>query len=145
MKAMKRVEQGSLKEINWNFSVGDTVKVSVKVREGNKERTQVFQGLVIGHRGGGIQETIVVRKISANVAVERIFPLHSPSILDIELVRPGRVRRAQLTYMKDRRGKRARVSEHRADSKAAAEALAASSKKPAEPTPEPVAATEGDE
>ena len=139
MKAMKRVEQGSLKEINWNFSVGDTVKVSVKVREGNKERTQVFQGLVIGHRGGGIQETIVVRKISANVAVERILPLHSPRILDIELVRPGRVRRAQLT------GKRARVSEHRAASKAAAEALAASSKKPAEPTPEPVAATEGDE
>ncbi len=123
MKALNRVERDSFKESIAEFSVGDTVKVHVRVKEGGKERLQVFQGTVIGRSGGGVQETFIVRKISGNIAVERIFPLHSPSIEQIERVRQGRVRRAQLTYMKDRRGKRARVGELRADSKAAAEAL----------------------
>ncbi len=115
MKALSRIEREHIKKQIPEFSVGDTVRVHVKVVEGDKIRTQKFQGTVIGRRGGGIQETFVVRKISANIAVERIFPIHSPTVEAIELVRHGRVRRAQLTYMKDRKGKRARVAGRRLD------------------------------
>jgi large subunit ribosomal protein L19 len=115
MKALSRIEREHLKKEIPDFSVGDTVRVHVKVIEGDKVRTQKFQGTVIGRRGGGIQETFVVRKISANIAVERIFPIHSPTVEAIELVRHGRVRRAQLNYMKDRKGKRARVAGRRLD------------------------------
>jgi large subunit ribosomal protein L19 len=110
MKAQMRVERDHLKKKVPEFSVGDTVRVHVKVVEGEKVRTQIFQGTVIGRRGGGIRETFIVRKISSNIAVERIFPLHSPNVLKIELIRKGRVRRAQITYMKTRKGKQARIS-----------------------------------
>jgi len=110
MKAQMRVERDHLKKKIPEFSVGDTVRVHVKVVEGEKVRTQIFQGTVIGRRGGGIRETFIVRKISSNIAVERIFPLHSPNVLKIELIRKGRVRRAQITYMKTRKGKQARIT-----------------------------------
>jgi large subunit ribosomal protein L19 len=113
MKALLRVERENTKTEIPQFNVGDTVRVHVKVVEGEKVRTQVFQGTVIGRRGGGIRETFAVRKISGGVAVERLFPLHSPNVLLIERVREGRVRRAQLTYMKDRKGKRARIAGRR--------------------------------
>ena len=110
MKALLRVERDFLKKRIPEFSVGDTVKVHVKVVEGDKVRNQVFQGTVIGRRGGGVRETFTVRKISSNVAVERTFPLHSPNVVKIERVREGRVRRAQLTYMRSRKGKQARIA-----------------------------------
>jgi len=106
---------------------GDTVKVHVRVVEGNRERIQVFQGVVIRRSGGGIRETFTVRKISFGVGVERTFPLHSPSIGTIELVQRGRVRRAKLYYLRDLRGKKARIKERRVDDAklAALEAAAA--------------------
>ena len=110
MKALLRVERDFLKKRIPEFSVGDTVKVHVKVVEGDKVRNQIFQGTVIGRRGGGVRETFTVRKISSNVAVERTFPLHSPNVVKIERVREGRVRRAQLTYMRGRKGKQARIA-----------------------------------
>lgn len=95
------------------FEPGDTVKVMVRVREGDKERLQAFEGLVIARRGGGIEETFTVRKVSAGVGVERIFPLHTPSIASIEVVRRGRVRRAKLYYLRQLSGKAARIREKR--------------------------------
>ncbi len=127
MKAILRVERDNTKTEIPEFQVGDTVRVHVRVVEGDKIRTQVFQGTVTGRRGGGIRETFIVRKISSNIAVERIFPLHSPNIVLIERVRAGRVRRAQLTYMKDRKGKRARIAGRRiaTDLASASEVMAA--------------------
>jgi large subunit ribosomal protein L19 len=93
------------------FDPGDTIRVMVRVREGDKERLQAFEGLCVGKRGGGINETFMVRKVSAGVGVERIFPLHSPSIASIELVRKGRVRRAKLYYLRAVSGKAARIRE----------------------------------
>lgn len=93
------------------FNSGDTIRVRTWVREGNKERIQVFEGVVIGRRGGGIGETFTVRKISGGVGVERIFPLHSPIIEGIELVRRGKVRRAKLYYLRKLTGKAARIQE----------------------------------
>ncbi|SRR2546425_343789 len=95
------------------FGPGDTVKVHVKVVEGEKERIQVFQGVVIARRRGGIRSTFTVRKISGGVGVERIFPLHSPVVDRIELLRRGKVRRAKLYYLRQRRGKAARIQERR--------------------------------
>ena len=97
------------------FRPGDTVKVHVRVVEGNRERVQVFQGVVIRRSGGGIRETFTVRKISFGVGVERTFPLHSPSIAKVEIVQRGRVRRAKLYYLRDLRGKKARIQERRID------------------------------
>ena len=94
-----------------SFGPGDTIKVMVRVREGDKERLQAFEGVCMGKRGGGINETFRVRKVSAGVGVERIFPLHSPSIATIDVVRRGKVRRAKLYYLRDRRGKSARITE----------------------------------
>ena len=91
------------------FSVGDTVKVHLKVKEGNKERIQVFEGFVLKRQNGGVSETFTVRKISSGVGVEKTFPLHSPKIEKIELVRKGDVRRAKLNYMRQRTGKAARI------------------------------------
>ena len=91
------------------FSVGDTVKVYLKVKEGNKERIQVFEGFVLKRQNGGVSETFTVRKISSGVGVEKTFPLHSPKIEKIELVRKGDVRRAKLNYMRERTGKAARI------------------------------------
>ena len=91
------------------FSVGDTVKVYLKVKEGNKERIQMFEGFVLKRQNGGISETFTVRKISSGVGVEKTFPLHAPRIEKIELVRKGDVRRAKLNYMRERTGKAARI------------------------------------
>src|ERR1035437_2041408 len=95
------------------FVPGDTVKVHVKVREGEKERVQVFQGLVIARKGGGVRETFTVRKISQRIGVERTFPVHSPVLEKIEVERHGQVRRAKLYFLRDRRGKAARIAEKR--------------------------------
>ncbi len=96
-----------------DFRSGDTVTVFVRVAEGEKERIQAFQGVVIGRRGGGTRETFTVRKISGGIGVERIFPIHSPSIDRIEVVRHGKVRRSKLYYLRDLRGKAARIEERR--------------------------------
>jgi len=95
------------------FVVGDTVKVHVKIREGDKERIQVFEGLVIRHHRGRMGATFTVRKVSYGVGVERIFPVHSPQIDKLEILRHGRVRRARLYYLRDRVGKAARIRERR--------------------------------
>ncbi|HET8632732.1 MAG TPA: 50S ribosomal protein L19 [Gemmatimonadales bacterium] len=95
------------------FESGDTVKVMVRVTEGEKERLQAFEGVVIARRGGGVSENFTVRKVSAGVGVERIFPLHSPMIASVELIRRGRVRRAKLYYLRRLSGKAARIREKR--------------------------------
>ena len=96
------------------FGAGDTVRIHVRVIEGDKERTQVFEGTVIQRRGSGIQETFTVRKISQGIAIERIFPMHSPRIAKIERTREGRVRRARLFYLRGRKGRAARIREKQA-------------------------------
>src|SRR3989338_564040 len=93
------------------FRAGDTLKVNVRVREGDKERLQAFEGVCIGRRGGGINETFMVRKVSAGVGVERIFPLHSPNVASVEIVRKGKVRRAKLYYLRPLTGKATRIRE----------------------------------
>jgi large subunit ribosomal protein L19 len=95
------------------FRPGDTVRVSVKVREGDKERIQAFEGVCIRRKGGGISETFTVRKVSNGVGVERIFPLHSPAIVAIDRVREGRVRRAKIYYLRNLSGKAARIPERK--------------------------------
>ena len=111
MDWVKMVEARELREKVPAFAVGDTVKVHVKVREGEKERIQVFEGMVIGRRGGSVNTSFTVRKISDGVGVERIFPLHSPILEKVEIVRQGRVRRAKLFYLRELRGKAARIQE----------------------------------
>ena len=115
MIELQQVELPYLKPDVPEFRAGDTVKVHVRVVEGQKERIQVFQGVVIARRGGGTRETFTVRKISGGVAVERIFPLHSPAVAKIEVVRRGKVRRAKLYYLRELRGKAARIEERRED------------------------------
>jgi large subunit ribosomal protein L19 len=100
-----------------DFRPGDTLKVHVRVREGNRSRIQVFQGVVIRRQGGSVRETFTVRKISYGVGVERTFPVHSPSIDKIEVVTQGRVRRAKLYYLRELRGKAARIKERRVGSR----------------------------
>ena len=95
------------------FEAGDTIKVMVRVREGDKERLQAFEGIVLAKKGGGINETFTVRKVSAGVGVERIFPLHSPTVASIEVTRKGKVRRAKLYYLRNVTGKAARIKEKR--------------------------------
>jgi large subunit ribosomal protein L19 len=121
------VEQSYLRSDIPEFRPGDTVKVHVRVVEGSRERVQVFQGVVIRRQNGGLRETFTVRKISFGVGVERTFPVHSPSIARLELVSRGRVRRAKLYYLRDLRGKKARIKERRIDDVklAAMEAVAA--------------------
>jgi len=109
MERLRTVQREGLREDIPDFRPGDTVKVMVRVREGDKERLQAFEGVCLGRRGGGISETFTVRKISAGVGVERIFPLHSPAIAQIEMVRRGRVRRAKLYYLRRLAGKAARI------------------------------------
>jgi large subunit ribosomal protein L19 len=111
MDWVKMVEARELREKVPVFAVGDTVKVHVKVREGEKERIQIFEGIVIARRGGGVSASFTVRKISDGVGVERIFPLHSPILEKVEVTRQGRVRRAKLYYLRERRGKSARIQE----------------------------------
>ncbi|HPC81831.1 MAG TPA: 50S ribosomal protein L19 [Thermoanaerobaculaceae bacterium] len=108
---MRELEKDYLRTDIPTFGPGDTVRVHVKVREGEKERIQVFEGVVIGRRGGGLRESFTVRKISYSIGVERVFPLHSPGIDRIEVVRRGRVRRAKLYYLRALKGKAARIEE----------------------------------
>jgi large subunit ribosomal protein L19 len=109
------IEQSFLRADIPDFRPGDTVKVHVRVVEGNRERVQVFQGVVIRRQNGGLRETFTVRKISFGVGVERTFPVHSPSISKLEVVSRGAVRRAKLYYLRDLRGKKARIRERRID------------------------------
>ena len=111
MNLLSKISESSLKKTLPDFNVGDTVKVDVKIKEGDRERIQVFEGTVIGKKGSGISETFTVRKVSYGFGVERIFPVHSPSVSDVKVVRNGRVRRSKLYYLRDRVGKAAKVKE----------------------------------
>ncbi|GAB6137679.1 50S ribosomal protein L19 [Halanaerobaculum tunisiense] len=113
MNLVDVVEQEEMKDQTADFNPGDTVKVHYKVQEGGKERIQIFEGVVIKRQGGGVRETFTVRKISFGVGVERIFPLHSPKVDKIEVVKHGDVNRAKLYYLRDLSGKAARVKEKR--------------------------------
>jgi large subunit ribosomal protein L19 len=113
LELMDQVSREGLRTDIPKFDAGDTVKVMVRVKEGDKTRLQAFEGVVIAKRGGGLGETFTVRKVSAGVGVERIFPLHSPLWATIEVVRRGRVRRAKLYYLRNLSGKGARIREKR--------------------------------
>ncbi len=111
MDALKLIAQDSLKAEKPAFSVGDTVKVDVKIREGERERIQVFEGTVIAINGSGVTETFTVRRVSYGLGVERVFPVNSPNVADVKVVRYGKVRRAKLYYLRDRVGKASKVKE----------------------------------
>lgn len=111
MNRLDSVEKLQIKENIPNFQPGDTLKVHVRIKEGNKERLQVFEGICIARKHGGIRETITVRKVSFSVGVERIFPLHATIVDHIDVIRRGKVRRAKLYYLRDLRGKAARIKE----------------------------------
>jgi len=111
MDLIKELNKEALEKELPVVQIGDTVRVHVKVKEGSRERIQVFEGTVIAKKHGGIEETITVRRLSYGVGVEKVFPVHSPSIHTIQVVRHGKVRRAKLYYLRDRVGKRAKVKE----------------------------------
>ena len=111
MDALKYIAQDSLKKGLPQFSIGDTVRVDVKIREGDRERIQAFEGTVIAKKCSGIAETFTVRRVSYGVGVERVFPIHSPNVQDVKVIRRGRVRRSKLYYLRDRVGKAAKVKE----------------------------------
>ncbi|HEX9888021.1 MAG TPA: 50S ribosomal protein L19 [Nitriliruptorales bacterium] len=113
MNKVDIVEQSRLRDDIPDFRPGDTVKVNVNVVEGTRSRIQVFEGVVIRRRGGGLRETFTVRKVSFGVGVERTFPVHSPAISSIEIMRRGKVRRSKLYYLRERTGKKARIKEKR--------------------------------
>ncbi len=112
MDALKLIEKDSTKTELPKFNIGDTVKVSVNIREGSRERIQMFEGTVIAIKGSGIAKTFTVRRLSYGVGVERVFPMHSPNVVDVKVVRTGKVRRAKLYYLRDRVGKAAKVKEN---------------------------------
>jgi large subunit ribosomal protein L19 len=146
MNKIDLVEKPRLRDDLPDFRPGDTVRVHARVVEAGRERIQVFQGVVIRRQGGGLRETFTARKISFGVGVERTFPLHSPSVARIEVVTRGRVRRAKLYYLRELRGKKARIRERR-EAPGSAVRRAATSTAPEEPAPveEPDATTVGDE
>jgi large subunit ribosomal protein L19 len=111
MNRLERIQRSFTKKSVPNFEIGDTVRVHVKVVEGDKERIQIFEGAVIGRKGGRNSETFTVRKVSYGVGVERIFPVHSPVLARVEVVRQGKVRRAKLYYLREKKGKFAKVGE----------------------------------
>ena len=111
MNIIEQIEKENLKGSVPEFNVGDTVKVSFKVIEGTKERIQAFEGIVIARKNSGIRETFTVRRVSYGIGVERTFPLHSPKVAEIKVVRRGKVRRAKLYYLRDLTGKAAKVEE----------------------------------
>ena len=113
MEILKQIERESMRLDLPHFAAGDTVKVYVKIKEGEKERIQIFQGVVISKRGGGTNATFTVRKVSYGIGVERIFPLHSPVIDKVEVITRGRVRRSKIYYLRKLRGKAARIKERR--------------------------------
>lgn len=111
MEILKQIEQANMKKDMSPFNVGDTVRVHVRVIEGKRERVQMFEGVVLKKQHGGIHETFTVRKLSSGIGVERTFPVHSPKVAAIDVLRKGKVRRAKLNYLRDRVGKAARVKE----------------------------------
>ena len=111
MDALKLIAADSVKAEVPEFRVGDTVRVSVNIREGDRERIQAFEGTVIARKSSGVAETFTVRRVAYGVGVERVFPLHSPNVKDIKVIRHGKVRRAKLYYLRDRVGKAAKVKE----------------------------------
>jgi len=111
MDVLKELTQAQLKENAPEVTVGNTVRVQVKIREGERERIQAFEGTVIAKNGSGISETFTVRRVSYGVGVERVFPLHSPNVVAVETTRKGKVRRSKLYYVRDRVGKAAKVKE----------------------------------
>ncbi|MGD8869161.1 MAG: 50S ribosomal protein L19 [Gemmatimonadales bacterium] len=113
MDVLHEIEKGQLRDDIPDIAPGDTVRVMVRVVEGEKERLQPFEGVCIARKGGGLRETFTVRKVSGGVGVERIFPIHSPSIADLKVLRKGKVRRAKLYYLRQLRGKKARIKEKR--------------------------------
>lgn len=122
MNRLDSIEQTQLKDNIPSFKSGDTVKVHVRIKEGNKERLQVFEGICIARKHGGARETVTIRKVSFGVGVERIFPLHATVIDHIDVVRRGKVRRAKLYYLRELRGKAARIKELDTRNKDAAKA-----------------------
>ncbi len=115
MNKLQEIESAYLRSDMPDFRAGDTIKVHVRVSEGDKQRIQLFQGVVMGRRGDGTRESFTVRKISGGIGVERVFPLNSPMLDKVEVVRRGQVRRAKLYYLRNLRGKRARIEERRVD------------------------------
>ena len=111
MDALRTIAASSLKAETPKFNIGDTVRVSVNIREGERERIQMFEGTVIAKKSSGVAETFTVRRVSYGVGVERVFPLHSPNVKDVTVIRKGRVRRAKLYYLRNRVGKAAKVKE----------------------------------
>lgn len=111
MDALKHISADCMKSELPKFNVGDTVKVHVRIKEGNRERIQIFEGTVIAKRNGGVAETFTVRRLSHGCGVERVFPIHSPKVEKVEVVRFGKVRRGKLYYLRDRVGKAAKVKE----------------------------------
>jgi len=111
MDILEQISARRMKESTPDFSVGDTVRVDIRVIEGDRERVQAFQGIVMQRRGSGMGETFTVRKVSQGVGVERVFPLHSPNVSSIRVLRKGKVRRAKLFYLRELKGKAARITE----------------------------------
>ena len=111
MDALQKITESCMKNGRPSFEVGDTVRVQVKIKEGDKERLQAFEGTVIGIKKGGINSTFTVRRISHGCGVERVFPMHSPNVAEVTVTRKGRVRRSKLYYLRDRVGKAAKVKE----------------------------------
>jgi len=111
MNALDQFNSVQLKTVLPEINIGDTVKVYVRIKEGERQRTQIFEGTVIIRKGGSISETFTVRRVSYGVGVERVFPIHSPNVEKVEIVRRGRVRRSKLYYLRDRVGKAAKVKE----------------------------------
>ena len=111
MDALKIISQGSIKTELPEFNIGDTVRVSVNIKEGDRERIQMFEGTVIARKGSGVAETFTVRRVSYGVGVERIFPLHSPNVKNVQVIRYGKVRRSKLYHVRNRLGKAAKVKE----------------------------------
>jgi large subunit ribosomal protein L19 len=137
---LREIEKSQLRAQTVKFSAGDTLRVHVRIKEGEKERVQIFQGTVIAKRGSGTGATFTVRKMSAGIGVERVFPLHSPNLVKIERLREGSVRRAKLYYLRGLSGKSARITEKKRDTDAAVSAAPASQPEPepkVEPQPDP--------
>lgn len=128
MNRLERIQRSLTKKTAPSFEIGDTVRVHVKVVEGEKERIQVFEGTVISRKGGRNSETFTVRKISYGVGVERIFPVHSPIVTKVDVVRQGKVRRAKLYYLRGRKGKMAKVGEREFSQESKGQAVAAAAK-----------------
>lgn len=111
MNALKTIEAASMKAELPKFAIGDTVRVHVNIREGERERIQMFEGTVIAQKGAGIAETFTVRRVAYGVGVERVFPIHSPNVQGVDVIRRGKARRSKLYYLRDRVGKSAKVKE----------------------------------